>query len=337
MAMAGVPPAGGDALLHTTEIRLNGELLGRLVLNQSTARMTETLAVRQRELFFGQMLAILAVLTVGFAALSRFIIHPLSLIAHTIRQNTRSGEAHLTRVALDSNDEFGDLARGFNALGERLDRASDKLTSRIQAADQELREAYEQLERQAEALRTLNRELEQQNITDPLTGLYNRRYFDSLMQNEVEKLIRNDETVSILLIEIDDFQSAVERLGHAAGDEIIRGVAALIAQRTRSTDVTCRYSSSEFIMLCRRATIANAIAIADNIQDAVTTQPLVVRDQSQPVRISVGVATIPGVHRVTSAAEFFQCAEDALRYARQHDGGVIHYSMLDHQPRTALL
>jgi len=337
MAVAGSPPpAGALARSFTAPIRLNGELLGKLTLSLSTEHAAEILATRQREQLFGQMLAILLVLAVGFVALSAIIIRPLTVITRTLRRNNTTHESQIERIPLESGDEFGELTRGFNELGQRLDEARLKLESRIQAADRELHDAYKRLEAQTETLRNMNRELEQQNITDPLTGLYNRRYFEMLMETEVERAIHNDETISILLVEIDDFQEILQKHGHSAGDEVIRGVSRIITDRIRDADVACRYSGTEFIILCRRATIANAIAIADDLQHAMTAEPLPARNPEKSLRLNIGVATIPGVHRIGTAAEFFQCAEKALQHSRQqHEGGVVHFSMLERNPRTA--
>jgi len=338
MAVAGRQPGASDQVhTYTEEIRLNGELLGKLTVSLSSERTAQILAMRQRELMFGQMLAVVVLLVVGFVALSRFIIHPLTVITDTIRLNHRSGDARLERIPLHADDEIGELARGFNSLSDRLDEARQKLETRIQAADEELREAYQRLEHQAQELRKMNRDLEQQNITDPVTGLYNRRYFEILMATEVEHSIRSDETISILLVDIDNFRTITERLGHDSADELIRNVASIIADRTRRSDVACRYGGSEFVLLCRRATIANAIAIADDLQRTLVDHPLTIRGQEEQINVSIGVATNPGVHRLTSAAEFFRCADEALRNSRQTGrGGVVHFSMVERNPHTAI-
>ncbi len=339
MAAAGTPPT--DSLqteAFSEEIRMQGELLGKLALNLSTERVISTLATRQREVLLGQLLAIVVVLLTGFAAISVIIIRPLSTITRVIKRNLAAGESRLERLSIHSADEFGELARGFNALGVRLDQAREKLESRIVSADLELQEANHRLEEQARDLRDLNHNLEVLTITDPLTGLYNRRHFDRLMENEVVHSIRNDETISIILLDIDNFRSINERFGHGGGDGVLRSVANVISARVRKSDVACRFGGDEFFLFCRRATIANALSIADDLQRALCDDVLSVRDQDLKIRVSIGVATIPGVHHVSSAEELFQCAEAALRHGKQHGGGrTIHFSMLERELRTASL
>jgi methyl-accepting chemotaxis protein len=185
MAVAGALPTGSANNQDFNEdIRLNDELLGRLYLSMSTERILGALQVRQRDALLGQGIAIVVVLLAGFLALSVLIIRPLTSMSRVIRRSLKAGNARLERIPSNAQDEFGELAHGFNALGGQLDEAREKLESRIQSANHELRSAYEQLSAQTRELREMNRD-RQLSITDPLTGLYNRRYFEKLMDNEV--------------------------------------------------------------------------------------------------------------------------------------------------------
>ncbi len=330
MAVAGTPP-GNSTLVrqYIKEIQLNGEVLGRLTLSLSTERIVGTLAARQREAFAWHTGSVLLVMVSGFAALSLLIVRPLTVIARTIRKSLRGDSPALEPIPLDTTDEFGDLARGFNALGDRLNEAQRKLESRISAADRELQVAYEQLASQAEALRAKNGELEYLSITDPLTGLYNRRYFEQLMESEVSHAIRHDETISILLIDIDHFKSINEQMGYNLGDVVIRNVSRTISEHIRKNDVACRYGGDEFFILCRRATIANALSIADGLLQGLADSPVPTGDGETRVTASIGIATIPGTQAIASAADFFQCANEALRHCKQNGRNVaMHYSMI---------
>lgn len=337
MAVAGTPPAPDDkAQTFIQDIRLDGELLGQLNLSLSSERVIAALQTRQRNALLGQLAAIVVVMVIGFVALSILIIRPLSLTVRTIGTNLNSGSARLERIPLRSNDEFGDLAKSFNALGEHLDEARGKLESRIDFANQELQEAYRKLSLQADELRSMNRELEQLSITDPLTNLFNRRYFEKLMENEVAQSVLNDVTISILLFDIDNLKTVTEQHGQDAGDEILRHVARIITERLRLTDIACRYGGDKFFILCRRATISNAVSIADAMHQAIVEKPVRVHDTSISISVNIGVATIPGVQKVTTADEFFRNADEALRRCKQ-DGNdhVLHYSMIDRGPRSA--
>lgn len=336
MAVAGTPAATSENVQnYNAQIRLNGDTLGQLHLSLSTERIVKTLATRQREALFGQLLSIMAVLLVGFVALSVLIIRPLTKIAQVIGGNLNTEGGNLQRIPIESKDEFGDLVHGFNALQERLDDARQRLESRIDHANLELRNAYDQLTIQANDLREINQELEQLSITDPLTGLYNRRYLSQLMESEVALSVRNDETISIILLDIDHFKSINLRYGYNGGDSVIRDVANIVAHRTRESDVACRYGGDEFFILCRRATIANVVAIADDLHDALAEKSFRIDGQELRVTVSLGLATIPGVRNIDSATQFFQCADEALRHCKQQGrNGVVHYSMLDRDQKA---
>jgi diguanylate cyclase (GGDEF)-like protein len=336
MAVAGTPPAvSRNVQQYRADIQLNGDTLGQLHLGLSTERIIQTVATRQREALLGQLLAVVVVMLAGFLALSAIIIRPLTVTARIIGTNLKSGGVALERIPLNSADEFGDLARGFNALQEHLDDARQKLESRVSHANQELQNAYQQLTIQANELRGKNQELKLLSVTDPLTGLYNRRYFERLMESEVALSIRNDETISIILLDIDHFKAVNERYGYSGGDAVIRNVGRVIAEHVRDSDVACRYGGDEFFILCRHATISNAVGFADKLLHALAMDPFRPSGQEMHVTVSMGVATIPGVNPVATTDEFFQCADEALRACKQQGrNSVLHYSMLDRNQKS---
>ena len=339
MAVAGTPlGASQNVQKHQADIQLNGDTLGTLHLGMSTERIIQNLAARQRETLFGQLLTVVVVLLAGFLAISFIIIRPITLTARIIGRNLESENNTLQRIPLNSADEIGDLARGFNALQTRLDDARQKLESRICHANQELQNAYQQVSVQATELRGLNQELELLSVTDPLTGLYNRRYFEKLMESEMALSIRNDETISIVLLDVDNFKSINERHGHTSGDAVLRNVGRIIAEHIRHSDVACRYGGDEFFILCRNATISNAVGFADDLLDALVVDSFRPGGQDIDITVSIGVATIPGVQTVATAEEFFQCADEALRACKQRGrNSVLHYSMLDRTQKSGML
>ena len=336
MAVAGTPPTTSRNMQHyRADIQLNGDTLGQLHLGLSTERIIQTLATRRREALLGQLLAVVVVMLTGFLAISAIIIRPLTISARIIGGNLKSGGDTLQRIPLNSTDEFGELAQGFNALQEHLDDARQKLESRVNHANQELQSAYQQLTIQANELRNLNEELKLLSVTDPLTGLYNRRYFERLMESEMALSIRSDETISIILLDIDNFKKINEQHGHTGGDAVIRNVGRVITERMRHSDVACRYGGDEFFILCRHATISNAVGFADDLLHALAVHSCRPNDLEIGVTVSIGVATIPGVQPIATAEEFFQCADEALRACKQQGrNSVLHYSMLDRSQKS---
>jgi diguanylate cyclase (GGDEF)-like protein len=331
MAEVGAPSADKrNLVVFKQDIRLDGDLLAVLHLGLSTERIVKNLEEERRSSFLRQAVIILLVMLVEFGALSYIIIRPLGIFSRTIGQGVNAEGKLGLSIRIRSGDEFGEMAERFNRLQEQLNDAHTLLCSRIELADDKLQDANVRLTTQAEELRRMNRELELLAITDPLTGLYNRRHFVKLMENEVESAIRHDETISIILVDIDNFQKIHEQYGHVQGDETLKGVARIIAEHTKGGDVACRYGGDEFFLFCKRATMAQAVALADELQRAVADKPFRINGQDIHITLSMGVATIPGPQPITSAEEFFRCADKALFHCKQRGrNSMLHYSMLD--------
>lgn len=310
------------------DIRLNNETVGELHLGLSIDRITAAIERQKQDSILRQLLVIFGVLVVELVALSYIIIRPLNLMSHAMREQA-AGDEKAPSIPIASQDEFGEIATQFNSLHARLNEARAKLQSRVEHADQALARAYEQLAHQADELRRKNVDLELLAITDPLTGLYNKRYFEKLMENEVEGSVRQSQICSILLVDVDHFKKLNERYGHKVGDSVLREVARLLALRARKTDVLCRFGGDEFFLLCRQATMANAMNVADQLHEAVTREPLLIEGQAISIGLSVGIASIPSPHAVRTAGEFFECADAALRRSKQVGRNtVVHYSRM---------
>lgn len=335
MAEVGVQELGSHRVTFTHDIRVNNDVVGKLYVRLSTERIVAQLESQQRASFMRQFLVILTIMLAELAALSYIIVRPIGIISRALAGGATAGTAPQP-IPISSKDEFGELATQFNSLHEQLDDAHRKLQSRVDLANEELQRANKLLTEQANELRQVNRELQVLTVTDPLTGLYNRRHFEKLMENEVALSIRNDETNSIILIDIDHFKQVNTDFGHTVGDALLRAVAGVIIERLRKTDVACRYGGDEFFVLCRHATIASAVSIADALQHAITDAPLRIDGNDIAISLSMGVATIPGTQPVRTAEDFFRCADLAL-FECKHRGRnqVIHFCMLDKERQLA--
>lgn len=311
------------------DIRLNNEIVGQLHLGLGTDRIAATLEKQKQDSILRQLLVIFGVLAVELAALSYIIVRPLNIMSRAMRDEAQAGQNTAPNIPLATRDEFGEIATQFNALHARLNEAREKLQSRVEYANVELQHAYEQLTTQADELKRKNVDLELLAITDPLTGLYNKRYFEMLMENEVGRSVSQSQICSIVLIDLDFFKSINERYGHSTGDNILRQVARLLAQRVRKTDVLCRFGGDEFFLLCRQATMGNAMNVAEQLHEAVTHEPLMVDDQPIPVGLSIGIATIPSPRPMRTAAEFFECADAALAHSKRSGRNtIVHFSRM---------
>jgi len=133
------------------------------------------------------------------------------------------------------------------------------------------------------------RVLEEQAITDPLTGAFNRRHMQDTLATAVERRRRSGERASLLLFDIDRFKRINDALGHPEGDRVLKTLVALIGQRMRAVDALFRAGGEEFALLLTGAKFPDALCVAEDIRRVVQDAGLV---PGQPVSISVGVVEL---------------------------------------------
>ncbi|HSB30628.1 MAG TPA: sensor domain-containing diguanylate cyclase [Candidatus Sulfobium mesophilum] len=152
--------------------------------------------------------------------------------------------------------------------------------------------------------------------TDPLTGLYNRRYFFQMAQNAVEKSIRDHSPISIFLFDIDHFKNYNDANGHDAGDRLLKELSSVTLKVTRKTSVVARYGGEEFIVLLPGLGKEDAFTYAERLREAICSHPFPNGDM-QPlecVSISGGIASFPADGG--SIKELVSLADTALYQAK---------------------
>lgn len=156
-----------------------------------------------------------------------------------------------------------------------------------------------------------------ESITDPLTGLANRRYFQSQLEREVARAKRFQRPLSLLMIDLDDFKRYNDTFGHPAGDEALKLVAQAMEQNTRSVDLTARYGGEEFVAILTETPSNKALKVAQRIVQAVRRLH---QKPGTPLRasltVSAGVATLPD--HAESMEDLILAADVALYYAKRH-------------------
>lgn len=112
-------------------------------------------------------------------------------------------------------------------------------------------------------------ELEHQAMTDPLTGLLNRRAIEAMASREMARATRRRSEITVLTIDVDKFKEINDRMGHAAGDTALRGIARTLTSSLRTTDLAARTGGDEFLVVLPDASVGDAQAIENRIFDGV--------------------------------------------------------------------
>jgi diguanylate cyclase (GGDEF)-like protein len=246
-------------------------------------------------------LALVLLCTLGASWAAGRLVRPLWDLLQGIREGAR-GQLVGEISTAGTQAETEALIAAFNAMVGRLGAKRRE----IETSHQALREQHEAFQNQYDAVSKLS-------ITDALTQVPNRRYFETQLQREVKRLGRTGEGLVLLILDIDDFKKLNDRYGHAAGDEFLQQVARILREKVRETDLLARFGGEEFVVVATGTTVEGAVVLAEKIRTAVAEASFIVDATMRPRRatLSIGVAEFKG-----SRTDLFNSADAALYRAK---------------------
>jgi diguanylate cyclase (GGDEF)-like protein len=252
---------------------------------------------------------IIAIIGAAFGiALTNRLIRPIAQInQQASRLANREWSAESKVDTSTPIRELNTLGTNFNTMAKQLQEAFINLEARVAARTRELEAA--------------NNELAKIATQDGLTHIANRRRFDEFLQQEWLRCTRQNQPISILMLDVDHFKGYNDTYGHPAGDQVLIQIAALCeAQTGRSTDLTARYGGEEFVIVLSHTDAAGALQVAQSINKFV--QSLAIPHASSAtadvVTISIGVATAQP-SGISNPATLIASADSAL-YAAKNNG-----------------
>jgi diguanylate cyclase (GGDEF)-like protein len=147
-------------------------------------------------------------------------------------------------------------------------------------------------------------------LTDPLTGAYNRRYFQHQAHRAIDIFRRFDRPASLLLLDIDYFKEVNDRYGHTVGDAALRAVVALLQQRLRSVDTLCRFGGEEFVLLLNETDESYALQVAQELRQMIAQADILPQGA---ITVSIGVCQLALSQNLD---QWLQCVDKALYRAK---------------------
>jgi diguanylate cyclase (GGDEF)-like protein/PAS domain S-box-containing protein len=162
----------------------------------------------------------------------------------------------------------------------------------------------------------LRETLSMQAVHDSLTGLFNRRYLEQALEREILRASRNNRTVGVLLLDLDNFKLFNDRHGHEAGDLLLKALGAYLVSHVRAEDIACRYGGEEFVVILPEASPDMARSRAQELWQGVQGLQVNLRgDLLRGVTTSIGVAAFPAHGR--TAADVLRAADAAMYAAKR--------------------
>ena len=184
--------------------------------------------------------------------------------------------------------------------------------------EQQLRTAIEQIEQQQRANDLLRRELADQALRDPATGLYTRTHFEDQLRREVDLSMREHREFALVFIELDPPTEKVRAVGDAAHQRILEAMGRLLRGGTRAMDASCRYDERRFAVLLSGVGLATAHARMESLRRQCATQIVVHDGQELGFSVAMGVASFP--HTAHTQDELVGACNAALAEAQRRGG-----------------
>jgi diguanylate cyclase len=201
------------------------------------------------------------------------------------------------------------------AIAESLLKSTQEMREANKALEERLTLSKNEISNLQQSLEAIRAE----SLTDPLTGLGNRKYFDRMIDTAVQHALAHGEPLSLLMFDIDHFKSFNDSYGHLTGDQVLRLVGMSLKQTIKGQDITARYGGEEFAVVLPNTALRQALTVADHIRRAVMAKELKKKSTGEilgRVTISVGVSMLKPGDDTDSLIE----RADACLYAAKRNG-----------------
>ena len=221
--------------------------------------------------------------------------------------------AHTSRVQ-EINDALRDgehTEDAFTAAMDKLLQANREMQSKLEAAESRLQEQAKKME-----------SYEEQALTDALTGIANRRAFDEFIERQFLEFQRDGRPATVLMLDVDHFKKFNDTYGHAAGDEVLKGVAQALTRTMRDIDLVARYGGEEFSVIFPGTGVREAGPATERARAAIESAVFHHQGTELKVTASFGIAELRSGETIT---ETVKRADDALYKSKNAGRNMTHW------------
>ena len=221
-----------------------------------------------------------------------------------------------TESLVDMTSQLGDAKdrEGLRTIVESLVETAKEMESNNHTLEASLKASKQEITQLQQNLEVVRNE----SLTDPLTTLANRKFFDDMFEKAIVEASERGEPLSLMFADIDYFKSFNDTYGHLTGDQVLRLVAMSVKQNVKGQDIAARFGGEEFAIVLPSTALRQATTVADHIRRAVMSKELMKRSTGEHlgrVTISVGVASM---HRGDTAQALIERADTCLYAAKRH-------------------
>lgn len=239
---------------------------------------------------------------------------------------------NFSNLATRTNDEASQFGNSLQEYRERLNARDLEKSNVLEIVGglldstramrrfvSSLQESLQENKREVEALRKELKRIKEEAITDPLTGLRNRKGLFSAIEKAISDLKRSKQSLCLLMIDVDHFKRINDSYGHLLGDKVLQLIGKTLRQRTKGNDTAVRYGGEEFSVLLPETTLAGARTVAEDIRKVLEQSRIKRLDNNQTidgVTISIGIAQ----YRSGESVEAFIHRADGALYTSKQRG-----------------
>ncbi|BCR03425.1 hypothetical protein DESUT3_04940 [Desulfuromonas versatilis] len=210
----------------------------------------------------------------------------------------------------------GDM-RPFSQILQEANEELGKLNLSYEQLVMEYKQAKEKAERLAQEVMEANEKLREMAFKDGLTGLFNHRYFQELMDKELSRAVRYERPFSLVLFDIDHFKKINDTYGHPRGDIVLKTMGAMIGKFMRTADIAARYGGEEFAVVLPETDIKGARVMAERLRRGIEQNEVLAEGETIRVTVSIGITSfVPGMP-IKGKAEMIDAADRALYQSKR--------------------